>query len=455
MEVSIMRPRKFSGPSPSLELPPSVLATAGATRRGFLRSAALGGAVLASPALLAACGDDGGSGGSGGSGGGGSSVKFGANEAKDSGPAYQRLKAMADAYQKNTEVEVKGNYVDHNTFQESINTYLQGSPDDVFTWFAGFRMAQFAEQGSISEISDVWPIDGMTDAFKTASTADGKQYFVPVSYYPWAVFYKKSVFEKNGWTAPASKDDFFALMKDMQGKKITPFAFGDKDGWPAMGTFDILNMRLNGFQFHMDLMAGKEAWNSDGVKTVFTTWKDLLPYHQADPLGRTWQEAATSMAKGEAGMYLLGTFVVDAIADDADDVDFFTFPALDDSIGADALDAPIDGFCVASGGQNQDSAKEFIKWLGSAEAADAANSSADAPMIAANSGASTEAYGELQKKSAEVVGAAANIAQFMDRDTNQDFASTVMIPSIQEFLKKPDEIDSLLDSIQKQKESIF
>ena len=30
---------------------------------------------------------------------------------------------------------------------------------------------------------------------------------------------------------------------------LTPITFTDKDGWPAMGTFDILNMRINGYQF--------------------------------------------------------------------------------------------------------------------------------------------------------------------------------------------------------------
>ena len=437
-------------PSRRLALPGSAIATAQTTRRNLLRSAMLGGAVLGVPSLLSACGGDDGGGGSS------STVKFGMNEAEGSGPAYDRLAAMADAYQKESGVTVETNPVDHTTFQESLNTYLQGSPDDVFTWFAGFRMAQLAENGLISDISDVFPIDGLGDAFVQAATApDGNQYFVPVSYYPWAVFYRKSVFEKNGWVAPETKDDFFALMDDMQGKDITPFAFADKEGWPAMGTFDILNMRLNGFDFHMSLMAGESAWDSAEVKNVFSTWADLLPYHQADPLGRTWQEAATAMAKGECGMYLLGTFVADGIADVQDDLDFFTFPALDDTIGNDAIDAPIDGFCLAAGGANQDAGKEMLKWLGTAEAADAANSNADAPFIAANANASTESYTDLQKKSAEVVGAAASIAQFLDRDTNADFASTVMIPSIQEFLRNPSDIDGITASIQQQKESIF
>ncbi len=437
-------------PHPAPLLPPSVLGMA-ASRRSVLRGALATGAVLGSSGLLAACGGDDG----GGGGDAGGTVKFGMNEAKGAGPAYERLAAMAKAYAEKTGITVERNEVDHNTFQENINTYLQGNPDDVFTWFAGFRMNQFAEQGLITDISDVWPIDGMPDSFKEAATAsDGKQYFVPKDYYPWAVFYKKSVFEKFGYEPPTTLEDLTALMKKMQGDDLVPFAFADKDGWPAMGTFDILNMRINGFDFHMSLMAGEEAWDSAEVKQVFDTWRGLLPYHQADPLGRTWQEAATSLSKGQTGMYLLGTFVVDAIPDDEDDLDFFTFPELDSSIGAGALDAPIDGFCLAAGAGNEAGGKELLRFLGTAEAADAANADTT-PFIAANSNADTSGYSALQTKSAEVVGAADNIAQFLDRDTRADFASTVMIPSLQAFLKDPADVDGVTSSIQEQKVSIF
>ncbi len=431
----------------------------GVDRRNVLRGALGAGALLGAPALLAACGSDtpAATSSSGGAAAKAGDVKFGVNEAKGSGPANERLQAMADAYTKKTGAKVSVNAVDHNTFQESISTYLQGTPDDVFTWFAGFRMAQFAENGVIADISSVWPIDGLTEAFKKSSTApDGKQYFVPVSYYPWAVFYRKSVFEKNGWTEPKSLDELTTLMKDMQAKKITPFAFAAKDAWAPMGTFDILNMRLNGYDFHIALCKGEKKWDSPEVKKVFETWKSLLPYHQENALGRTWQEAATSMAKGECGMYLLGTFVVDGVPKDVqDDLDFFTFPELDAAIGADALDAPIDGFCVASASADQEAAKAFIAWLGTAEAADAGNNGASAPFIAANTNASTEKYGALQKKSVEVVQNAKSIAQFLDRDTNADLANTVITASLQDFLKNPNDIDRITASIQQQAASIL
>ena len=82
-------------PHPQILVPPSARVTLASSRRSFLRSAALGGALLGSPALLAACGDD-----SGGGGGSTKTVKVGVNEASDSGAANERLKGFADAYEK-------------------------------------------------------------------------------------------------------------------------------------------------------------------------------------------------------------------------------------------------------------------------------------------------------------------------------------------------------------------
>ena len=64
-------------------------------------------------------------------------------------------------------IKVTINTVDHNAFQENINTYLQGSPDDVFTWFAGYRMQFFAAQGLVAPIDDVWA--GIDDQFATGT----------------------------------------------------------------------------------------------------------------------------------------------------------------------------------------------------------------------------------------------------------------------------------------------
>lgn len=362
-----------------------------------------------------------------------------------------------DGFKTSSGVTVNINTVDHNTFQENINNYLQGKPDDVFTWFAGYRMRFFAAKGLAGDLSDVWgKLDGYSDAFKKASTGDdGKQYFVPASYYPWAVFYRKSVWQQRGYEVPKTLDDLNTLGAQMKKDGLNPIAFADKDGWPAMGTFDILNLRINGYQFHIDLMAGKEAWTSDKVKKVFDTWAGLLPLHQPDSLGRTWQEAAQSLQQKKSGMYLLGLFVGQQFSGaDLEDLDFFTFPEIDSTIGAKALDAPIDGYMMARKPKSKDAAQKLLTYLGSKEAADITVKN-DPSTLVANSGAETGAYTALQKKAAELVGSATEIAQFLDRDTRPDFASTVMIPALQQFIKDPKDIGGLLTSIENQKKSIF
>src|SRR5919201_3258483 len=185
------------------------------------------------------------------------------------------MAAVFSKFSKQSGTSVKVNTVDHNTFQEQINSYLQGRPDDVFTWFAGYRMQFFAAKGLATPIDDVWQSlkPQFSPALQAASKGlDGHYYFVTIYNYPWAVFYRKSVFQSKGYTIPKTWDQFLALAKKMKDDGMTPIAFTDKDGWPAMGTFDIINMRTNGYDFHVSLMAGKQSWDSPQVKAVFSHW---------------------------------------------------------------------------------------------------------------------------------------------------------------------------------------
>ncbi|UBU16778.1 ABC transporter substrate-binding protein [Nonomuraea gerenzanensis] len=410
-------------------------------------------AAFGVPAVLAGCGSGSPAPAPGGTGGDLGTVTIGSN-ASDEIPK-KTLETVVKGF---TQATTKINTVDHNTFQENINRYLRGTPDDVFTWFAGYRMQFFAEQGLAVDISDVWQEIGgnYTQAFKDQSTGvDGKQYFIPFTYYPWAVFYRRSLWQDKGYEPPATLDEFTALARKMKADGLIPIAFADKDGWPAMGTFDILNLRTNGYDFHISLMAGKESWTDPKVKQVFETWRGLMQYHQPAALGRTWQEAGQSLAQKKTGMYLLGMFVAQQFPEaDRDDLDFFTFPEINPAYGTDSIDAPIDGYMISAKARNADGAKALLKHFAQPSSQNIATG-LDPGTLAAGSKADTSGYSALQKRGAELVSKATHIAQFLDRDTRPDFASTVMIPSLQSFVSEPEQIDPLLASIEKQKANIF
>ncbi len=432
---------------------PASASTTGFGRRRLLKSALAGAGLLGATGLLTACG-----------GGGGTDpaavaaatgpLTFGSRNAD---PVPRAATEEIIAGFGDPGIQVTTNFVDNETFQENINNYLQGQPDDVFTWFSGYRMTFFAQQGLVGDISDVWQgISNKSEALKAASTADGAQYLVPFTTYPWAIFYRPSVFAERGYTAPATLDELVALSTQMQADGLNPIAFADKDGWPAMGTFDQLNLRINGYPYHVRLMAGEESWDSPQVKEVFDTWRRLLPFHQPDSLGRTWQEAAQSLQQKQSGMYLLGMFMGQQFTapGDLDDLDFFTFPEIDPAIGTGAIEAPVDGYMMAARPRNEAAAKKFLGYLATAQAEDIAVA-ADPSIIATSSDAATSGYNALQQKAVEFVANAEEISQFLDRDTRPDFASTVMIPAIQQFIANPDDIDGLTRSIESQKQSIF
>jgi multiple sugar transport system substrate-binding protein len=420
------------------------------SRRGLLKG--VGGAALlgAGIPLLSACG-------SSGSSSDPKTVSLGSN-ASDAVPKKAFAEIYA-AFKKQSGIAVDVNTKDHNTFQEQINSYLQGTPDDVFNWFAGYRMQFFAAKNLASPIDDVWDKIGgnFPDAMKKLSKgADGKYYFVPLYTYPWAIFYRKSVFAQHGYEVPTTWDAFVTLCKQMKKDGLVPIAFGDKDAWPAMGTFDQINFRLNGYDFHVELMAGKAAWTDAKVKAVFDHWAELLPYHQDGFMGRTWQDAAQTLVSKKAGMYVLGSFVGQQFTNkaDLDDLDFFAFPEINSAYGQDTVEAPTDGFMVSKAPKNKAGVAKLLEYLGT-PAAEQIYLKADSSVVAASSKADTSSYTPLQKKAYEMISGAKSLTQFMDRDSRPDFTSTVMQPALQKFLQNPKGVDSLLSSIERQKKTIF
>ncbi|AYG04716.1 ABC transporter substrate-binding protein [Gryllotalpicola protaetiae] len=401
-------------------------------RRTLLKGAGIGALGLFAAPVLAAC--------TGTPSGGGTSASktltFGSNASDD--VPKRAYAAFVDAFQKKSGDTVKVNTTDHNSFQDKISNYLQGAPDDAFTWFAGYRMQYYSKKGLTADIDDVWDKigDNYSEGLAKASTGeDGKKYFVPNYNYPWGYFYKKSLWQSKGYQVPKTLDDFEALCKQMKTDGLIPIGFADKDAWPACGTFDYIDMRTNGYQFHMDLCAHKESWNQKKVQDVFDTWKLLLPYQDPAALGMTWQDAAQKLGKGESGMFLLGSFVTQQFTDPATlaDIDFFPFPSIAVE-GQDAIEAPIDGLMLSKkGGQNQ-AARDLLAFMGTG-AGQLAYWKVDGSNLMTAKDADTSGYTDFSKKLAGVIADAKSVSQFFDRDALPAMATNVLEPAMQSFIK--------------------
>jgi len=385
-------------------------------------------------------------------------ITFGSNYSDASTMAA--FAALCQAATASSKVKITVNTTDHNTFQNNISNYLQGTPDSLATWFAGYRLQFFAAQGLLSPIDDVWAKIGgnFNDAAKSLSKGiDGHYYMVPLYNYPWVVFYNKSTFASKGYTVPTNWDAFIALCKKMRTDGLVPLAFAEKDGWPALGTFDILNLRINGYDYHIKLMKHEVPWTDPGVTAVFNQWRELLPHCQNGANGRIWQDAAKTLENKQAGMMFQGSNQVAAnySAANLGDLDFFVFPEINPTHGTDYMDAPTDGFMLPKKGKNQAAAKAVLEYIGTG-AAESGFLQTDHWDVGLANGLVAPSYNEIQKKSVAEIAKCKSVSQFMDRDTVPDMA-TAMIKAIQTFIDSPtaDTIAAIQKSAEDQAKTIF
>ena len=345
--------------------------------------------------------------------------------------------AIVDAFTAaNGGTKVKLNTVDHGTFQNTISQYLQGTPEDAFTWFSGHRMRFFAAKGLATPIDDVWSAvkSNYTSGFEASIKGnDGKAYAIPTDYYPWGVFYRKSVFQAGGYKIPATWEDLKTLCAQMQKDGLTPIQMADRDGWPAQGWFDILNLRLNGYDFHVNLLTGQngQKWTDPKVTAVFKKWSEITQYYSPAFAGLTWEQGADQLLRKQAGMYLLGLFVSDEFKAsgsqaDVDQLDFFAFPHVGSSFDAEeALDAPIDVYMLTAKSptlQNDlGQAKAFLEFVSKGSTQVTYWKNAPGSIPTAND-ADTSQYPALTKKAVQIVSGAKKITQYFDRDSRPDFA---------------------------------
>ncbi len=353
--------------------------------------------------------------------------------------------AVAALYEETTGNTVTVNTVNVEVFRSQLPTYItSNNPPDVLKWLAGSTTAGFAEAGQLLDISDVWAesLGDIPDGLKALSTdSQGNQYFVPTNYYWWAIFYRPSLFEDNGYSVPETWDEFIALAQQMDSDGLIPVGIGTSGAeWVATAWFDYLNLRINGPDFHRALLRGEHDWNGPEVRAVFEEFAEIQPYIDPNSSGQEWQAGLEKFFNKEAGMTLIGGFlpIPDSVGDD---LDFFSFPTIDPSIPR-VEEAPTDGFFSPATTSNPECAKQFLAFLGTNEAQALLRQGAN---IATNLTFPDSEYTDLVKKGRDMLAAAADITQFYDRDSSQALGNLANAANARFIAQGPRVLDDILN----------
>lgn len=357
--------------------------------------------------------------------------------------------------QDNPDIEIQFNTFEKESYKTAIRNWLTSEPPDVVFWYAGNRMKTFVDRGLLEDVSDLWDKDDLHTKLapaRSSMTIDGKQWGIPYTYYQWGVYYRKDIFAKAGLEEPKTWDEFLAVSAKLKADGIAPIAIGTKFLWTAAGWFDYLNMRVNGLDFHIELMDGKVPYTDDRVRAVFEKWKQLVEpgYYLENHASYSWQEAQPFLYNGSAAMYLIGNFITPNFPDEIrDQIGFFQFPIIDESVGI-GEDAPTDTIHIPAKAKNKEDARKFLAYLARADVQEKFNEAILQLPVHVDAKAKDDPFLNI---GAEML-STAGTAQFYDRDTPPEMAKVGM-KGFQEFMVKPERLDKILERLEKARKRIF
>ena len=367
------------------------------------------------------------------------------------------FQGIVDAFkQEYPDIDAQLNIYDHESYKTSIRNWLSTEAPDVAFWYSGERMKTFVARGLVEPINQIWDANNLHDKMastRSGITFDDKQYGLPYTYYQWGVYYRKDLFEKHGLDVPTTWDEYLAVCKTLKENGIAPIAIGTKFLWTAAGWFDYLNLRVNGLDFHMQLMAGEVAYTDQRVKDVFAKWRQLVEpgYYLDNHTSYSWQEAQPFLFQGKAAMYLVGNFISPMFPDEVrDKMGFFQFPKINPEVDF-YEDAPTDILIIPAKAKNKKDAATFLSFISRPENIRKLNDTLDQLPTHKDAGVKDNYYLNLGN---EMLSKAGGTAQFYDRDTKPEMAKIGM-KGFQEFMVKPDRLDKILERIEKGRKRIY
>ncbi|MHA3980246.1 ABC transporter substrate-binding protein [Halovulum sp. GXIMD14794] len=364
--------------------------------------------------------------------------------------------------EQHPDLNIETTIIDREAYKTQIRNFLTANAPDVATWYAANRMKPYVEAGLFEDVSDLWAEPEIAEnlaSTKGAMTIDGKQWGVPYTYYQWGVYYREDIYNDLGLEEPANWEEFKANCQAIidSGKKC--FTIGTKFLWTAGGWFDYLNLRTHGYDFHMALANGEVEWTDERVKETFANWRELIDMGAFidNHTAYSWQEALPFMVNGEAAGYLMGNFAVAPLREAGltdDQIDFYQFPAINPDVAL-AEDAPTDTFHIPANASNKEAAREFLRFVVSADNQTLINNGENLGQLPVNAQSSVD-DDEFLNQGFEMLSSNSpgGVAQFFDRDYPAEMAKVAM-EGFQEFMVKPDNLDRILDRLERTRARIY
>jgi len=284
-------------------------------------------------------------------------------------------KDIEEFQQAYPDITVKREALENDQLRTILNTRLGGnSAPDIISYDTGPGFGGvLAKNGLIQPIDDAYEKFGWKtyDWARQRATYGGKTYGLPDQVEEVGIYYNKKLFDEWGFGEPKTLEELVAIAEKAKENDITPFAFGDKDQWPAGHQYSMLMSNLLGREGLDEILYGEGKWNTpEGVKAIDIFFKQFNEkgYFPRGVVGLGYEDANALFYAGRAAMLPTGTWLVAEIGRKVKnfEVGFFPFPSIDGSAIAPPAGVG-NGLFIPAKAKNREAALAYMDWLQSPE----------------------------------------------------------------------------------------
>ncbi|MBV7334609.1 ABC transporter substrate-binding protein [Chloroflexi bacterium TSY] len=307
----------------------------------------------------------------------------------------------------------------------------QEKPPDILDIGSGDWLFSVIDDGLVADISDIWEQSTIRETYPEElhrlTEREGKQYFLPTGYAWFGIYYNREVFAQFGFSEPETWDELMEIAETLLLAGERPFAIPMGSEWAASHWFDYLNLRLNGADFHWQLINGEVSFLDERVRNVFVTWQFLFDQSYV-PTGAYINSGMSSIAatirgdretpltREKTAMALSGPTLFDDFPKVfLDELGFFRFPTIDPTIPASEL-VGVGGMVVAANAPNRLEALEYFTYILSPEVQDlvatgvSQEGGTETPFVPAHLNTDIDNLAENIQKGARIIDGAEGVA---------------------------------------------
>lgn len=180
-----------------------------------------------------------------------------------------------------------------------------GNPPDVWQTLSGGNIDAWVRAGAVADVSSLYTSDvkdALPDSLITSMTVKGHQYGVPTSAHRGNVLmYNADVLTRAGVKAPGegyTLKQFLTDVATVKASGATALCLGAKDSFTTAGLFESVLLAHVGQDGWTTIAGDRFNWKGSEVRAALADFSTLLDATGANSSSQTWDEAATSLAKG-------------------------------------------------------------------------------------------------------------------------------------------------------------